>query len=150
MENAIVIDPEALNVPWFSSFRMTLQSKHWKAAEEACRELIENIAQSKAKDKGILPQNLETFASPAARAKIDEVVDTSVSIVVNVWPRASEKRICLLAQGCVFLFLHDGLFTSKPLYCLLTVIKMSLSAKRIQKWYVFLLFHGILLLIVIF
>lgn len=111
LEHAIVLNPTALDVPWPTSFPVSMQCKHWEAAEIAARELINKIAQAKARDKGILPEDMENLTTSEAKAKIEELLDTSVSITVNVWPWASAKRIGLIAQGCLLLFMHDGEYT---------------------------------------
>lgn len=108
LKHAMVLNPTALDVPWPTSFPVSMQCKHWEAAEIAAKELIDKIAQSKAGDKGILPEDMEKLTTSEAKAKMEELLDTSVLITVNVWPWASARRIGLIAQGCLLLFRHDG------------------------------------------
>lgn len=140
LEHAVILDPTALAVPWPTSFPVAMQCKHWEAAEIAARELIDKVIQSKAEDKGILPEDMEKLTTSGAQAKMHELLDTSVSITVNVWPWASAKRIGLIAQGCLLLFLHDGRYIDLLLFgCLIltvAIVQMLWSLNYTQKGYV--------------
>ncbi|RLL94349.1 hypothetical protein CFD26_100604 [Aspergillus turcosus] len=89
--NCIV--PSSLKVPWVTSFPASLQSKYWREAEEAARDLLRTI-----------------FVTPSRNVSdkyIEAVIEAAVSWTVNVVPTASLSRTRALARAYALIFMHD-------------------------------------------
>ncbi|KAL4890163.1 isoprenoid synthase domain-containing protein [Aspergillus ambiguus] len=88
------IPPDALGVPWPTSFPTTLESKYWREAEHAAKDFLQF-----------------TLANQPDRANdcrfIDGIADAAVSFAVHVAPMGDVARMKVLAKAYVLLFMHD-------------------------------------------
>ncbi|KAF7128394.1 hypothetical protein CNMCM5793_003124 [Aspergillus hiratsukae] len=93
LRHANCIVPPSLKVPWATSFPASLQSKYWREAEEAARDLLRTI-----------------FVTPSRNVSdkySEAVIDAAVSWTVNVVPTASLSRTRALARAYALIFIHD-------------------------------------------
>ncbi|KAL2865955.1 uncharacterized protein BJX67DRAFT_382337 [Aspergillus lucknowensis] len=107
-ENAILLDPEALNLAWISSIKGCLQNIHWYEAEEVCKQLMQDVMERNGAGR-ILPDALKT-ADRSRKSK--ELVETAVTIAIYIFPTASVERVKVLTRALVFLTLHDDVVQS--------------------------------------
>ncbi|KAL2817889.1 isoprenoid synthase domain-containing protein [Aspergillus cavernicola] len=106
--NAILLNPESLGLAWISSMKGCLQNIHWREAEDACTQLIQNVVERKGVGR-VLPDALKT--SDKAR-KSKELIETAVTIGIYLFPTATAERMRVLTQAIMFLFLHDDVVES--------------------------------------
>ena len=105
--NGITLYPEATNLPVYTGLGKLRQSKHWKANERATRELLERFMQDQRCEKAMLESG-QSMASLAASQLESELLDSYSRFSVYMFPNADEKRIQLLAQGVILIFIFDG------------------------------------------
>jgi hypothetical protein len=112
-ENTLLLDPRSSGVPWETSFPACLECKHWPAAEDAARELMDMVCRADLSSQGTVPGTLK-HKSKGDKAK--ELIDASVNCGIHLFPTASAPKIRVLAKSLIFLFLHDGKISSL-LFC---------------------------------
>ncbi|KAI1408891.1 terpenoid synthase [Hypoxylon sp. FL1857] len=105
LENCNVFDPRSLGVPWPTSFPAAAQSKYWKDAEEAAAELMDQIVAAAPGEQGSLPAELAVSSKKAAKRR--ELLDTSVSAPMNMFPAANAPRARIMAKANLLIFMHD-------------------------------------------
>ncbi|PWY90097.1 terpenoid synthase [Aspergillus heteromorphus CBS 117.55] len=111
-EASHTLDPQEHKVPWKTAFPASLQSKHWAAAEESARELMQAILAAKAADEqGVLPREWHADTDEASKKEI-ELVDTAVAAPINMFPAASEERMRIMAKANLLIFMHDDVIES--------------------------------------
>ncbi|OJJ99914.1 hypothetical protein ASPACDRAFT_60731 [Aspergillus aculeatus ATCC 16872] len=108
-ENTILIDPVAVGLPWFSTMKGTPQCIHWREAEAAGLELIEQVMAARGAG-AVIPEKLKTSDQ---RRKMMELVETAVTICIYLYAVSDAARIRVLTKSIVFLFLHDDVMESK-------------------------------------
>jgi hypothetical protein len=103
--NSIMLDHKTIGVPWNTSLPAARQSKYWDIAESAGRNIISTLMASESSSNGALPEEIYT----AERAqKRDELVETAASAAIYLYPSASPRKIALLTQTSILLWIHDG------------------------------------------
>ncbi|KAJ4128856.1 Terpene cyclase 6 [Fusarium equiseti] len=103
-DDPLVLNPQDMGVPWNTSLPWTRQSKHWAYAEAEGYDLCNAISLDKASERGTLPMEL---MDERRKWKIDELVEDALSCCVYLYPTSSPKRLALLTQSVLLLFLHD-------------------------------------------
>jgi hypothetical protein len=106
-ENGITLHREATNLPIHTGLGTFRQSKHWKANEDATRELLELFSQDQ-HCKNAMLSNGQSMASLAERQLKSSVLDTYSRFSIYMFADADEKRIKLLAQSVILIFIFDG------------------------------------------
>ncbi|OJI81974.1 hypothetical protein ASPTUDRAFT_126705 [Aspergillus tubingensis CBS 134.48] len=104
-DNSNIFDPRSLGVPWPTSFPVSVQSRHWKEAERAAKQLAANIL-------SVLPQDheltqLEGHSSLTQMSKYDELIETGVTASINMFPASNARRAELMAKANLLIFIHD-------------------------------------------
>ncbi|GKZ23183.1 terpene cyclase [Aspergillus brasiliensis] len=94
--HTIPLDPPELKVPWPSSLPCALQSKHWREAEHAARDLLQTL----------FPSDNNNPNSKGEKY-LTAVTDAVVSYAINLLPLSDLARIKLLSRTSVLAFLHD-------------------------------------------
>ncbi|GLA69286.1 terpene cyclase [Aspergillus tubingensis] len=92
-QHAIPLNPQNLKVPWPTSLPCALQSKYWREAEAATKDLLQTLFQSNNQPKG------EKY--------LTAVTEAVVSYAINLLPLCDLARIKLLSRTFVLAFLHD-------------------------------------------
>jgi hypothetical protein len=106
--NFINLDHKAIGVPWNTSLPAARQSRYWDIAESAARNIIHMLMDSEASSNGALPKEIYTTQKTE---KIEELVQTAASAAIYLYPSASSRKIALLTQTSILLWIHDGIFT---------------------------------------
>lgn len=106
LENCNVFDPNSLGVPWPTSLPAAAQCKYWKEAEEAAAELMDQIVAAAPGEQGSLPSEMAVSSKKAAKRR--ELLDTSVSAPMNMFPAANAPRARIMAKANLLIFMHDG------------------------------------------
>ena len=104
--HAILLDPSALGLPWFSTVKGCLQGIYWREAEATGLALIQEVLEMRGAG-AVIPEKLNTDDQSR---KMRELVETSVAIVTYLYPHSDAARVRILTKTMMFLFLHDGLF----------------------------------------
>ncbi|KAH8598469.1 isoprenoid synthase domain-containing protein [Bisporella sp. PMI_857] len=113
LENSVSFDPRIVGVPWPTSFPATVQCKHWREAEEAALELMQEIEEASLEERGLLPTDLYSAASiHSSRKKREELLETAVTAPMNMFPASCSKRARLMAKANLLIFMHDALSDS--------------------------------------
>jgi hypothetical protein len=105
-KNTILIDPVDLGLPWISTMKGSPQCIHWREAEAAGMELIEEILAARGAG-AVIPERLKTSDK---KRKMLELVETAVTICIYLYAVSDATRIRVLTKSILFLFLHDGQF----------------------------------------
>ncbi|KAJ6094368.1 terpenoid synthase [Penicillium canescens] len=107
-KNAILIDPVELGLPWISTMKGSPQCIHWREAEAAGMELIEEILAARGAG-AVIPERLKTNDK---KRKMLELVETAVTICIYLYAVSDATRIRVLTKSILFLFLHDDVIES--------------------------------------
>ena len=105
--NGIALHPEATNLPLHTGLRTFRQSKHWRATEKATRELLELFMQDQ-RCKDAMLANGQSMASLAESQLKFSMLDTYSRFSIYMFPDGDEKRIQILAQSVILIFIFDG------------------------------------------
>ena len=109
--NFIQLHPQAANLPLHTGLENFKQSVHWKANMEATRELLELFAKSgryhDTKTSGDWQHSLARLAERLLRTTA-ALENTYSRFSIYMWANADERRIKLLAQSVILIFLFDG------------------------------------------
>ena len=106
-ENGFPLYPEYTRLPVHTGLGTFRQSKHWKANEQATRELLQLFANDQ-HCKNVMLSNGRSMATLAKRQLESEVLDTYSRFSIYMFPDGDEKRIQLLAQSVILIFIFDG------------------------------------------
>ncbi|KAJ5660616.1 hypothetical protein N7507_007067 [Penicillium longicatenatum] len=113
LENTESIDPRAKGVPWPTSFPACLQCKYWHAADDAATELIHQIEAAQPERQGLLPSGMQTqIGSTTSVTKREELILTSATASINMFPAASKDRVKIIAKANMLIFIHDDVIES--------------------------------------
>ncbi|KAI1209932.1 terpenoid synthase [Annulohypoxylon truncatum] len=110
LENCNVIQPLSVGVPWPTSFPAAAQCKYWKDAEAAAAEMMDEIVASSPEQQGSLPSEMANASKKAAKRR--ELLDTSVSAPMNMFPAANAARARIMAKANLLIFTHDDVIES--------------------------------------
>ena len=113
MTNSIAILPEAAHIPFHTGLTTVRQTKHWKANEEATRGLLELFAKDPSCHDVTLAHG-QSLASLAKAQLESSVLDDYSRFSVYMYPDADEKRIRLIAQSIILIFIFDGEYPCSP------------------------------------
>ena len=108
--NGIRLHPEAANLPLYTGLSNVRQSKHWEVNEKVTRELFELFMRDQ-RCKGAKLRNGQFIASLAESQLKGSVVDSYVRFSIYMFPYADEKRMWLLAQAIILIFIFDGKYS---------------------------------------
>ncbi|KAJ5709631.1 terpenoid synthase [Penicillium malachiteum] len=106
-KNTISIDPLKVGLPRFSTLKGALQCIHWREAEAAGWELVEEVIATRGAG-AVIPEELKTDK----RRKMLEMVETAVIITIHHYAVSDAPRIRILTKAILFLFLHDDVIES--------------------------------------
>ncbi|GKZ29490.1 terpene cyclase [Aspergillus brasiliensis] len=96
-QHTIPLNPPDLKVPWPTSLPCALQSKHWREAEHAARDLLQTL----------FPPNNKPNPNTKGEKYLTAVTDAVISYAINLIPLCDLARIKLLSRTFVLAFLHD-------------------------------------------
>lgn len=105
--DSIGLFPLAANLPLHTGLEVYRQNKHWRANEEATRELLTVFSQHR-RCINVLLSNKRSMSSLAEEQLQTQVMDTYSRFNVYMFPEADQSRIQLLAQSVVLIFMFDG------------------------------------------
>ncbi|KAI2468945.1 terpenoid synthase [Annulohypoxylon bovei var. microspora] len=111
LENCNVVYPPSVGVSWPTSLPAAAQCKYWKEAEEAAAEMMDEIVASAPEQQGSLPSEMAIASKKAAKRK--ELLDTSVSAPMNMFPAANGPRARIMAKANLLIFMHDDVIESE-------------------------------------
>ncbi|KAI1462037.1 terpenoid synthase [Annulohypoxylon moriforme] len=111
LENCNVFQPLSLGVPWPTSFPAAAQCKYWKDAEDAAAEMMDEIVAATPEEQGSLPSEMALASKKAAKRR--ELLDTSVSAPMNMFPAANGPRARIMAKANLLIFMHDDVIESE-------------------------------------
>jgi hypothetical protein len=103
-DNAIDLFPVAAGIPWPSGIYPVRQSKHWKAAIETTRELLQLCIG-------------ETHHPPiveVARKELQNFEENWMKFSAYMFPEATEAQVKLIAASMTYVFVFDGRFWYRP------------------------------------
>jgi hypothetical protein len=106
-QNGFPLHPEDTNLPVHTGLATFRQSKHWRANEKATRELLQLFAQDQ-HYKNVILSNGRSMATLAEKQLKGDVLDTYSRFSIYMFPDGDEKRIQLLAQSVILIFIFDG------------------------------------------
>ncbi|KAE8393003.1 isoprenoid synthase domain-containing protein [Aspergillus alliaceus] len=104
LEESHCFDPRDMGLPWPTTFPATVQSKHWRSAEEAAKEFLGAIRSVSASKE---PQSTTSDYRKRLLKRDSLLIDAAASTAVNFFPAANAVRARLLAQAALLVFLHD-------------------------------------------
>ncbi|KAF7915160.1 uncharacterized protein EAE98_011245 [Botrytis deweyae] len=107
--NRISIYPGAAHLPVHTGLGNFRQSKHWEANERATTELLELFAQDQ-HCKDAMLTNGQSMATLAKHQLRTPVLDTYSRFSIYMFADADEKRIQLLAQSVILIFIFDDMW----------------------------------------
>jgi hypothetical protein len=93
------IHPPTADVPWPTSLSHSFQSKYWERTGVALRAFLRDD----------FPRGPWTYR-PQLIEYVDDVVDSTVSFVANVFPTCHPHRLRMLAKMYAVLLMHEGRF----------------------------------------
>ena len=105
--HSIPLDTEAANLPLHTGLEEFRQSRHWKASEQATKELLELFAQDRRCGE-VLLQDGQTMASVAEEQLPPEFIHTYSRFPVYLFIEADEDRLKLVAESVMLIFAFDG------------------------------------------
>jgi hypothetical protein len=110
LENTESVDPRAKGVPWPTSFPACVQCKYWHAADDAATELLHQIEAAQPERQGLLPSGMQfQIGSTTSVTKREELILTSATVSINMFPAASKDRVKIIAKANMLIFIHDGM-----------------------------------------
>jgi hypothetical protein len=104
--NSIPVFPTHAKLPWHSSIHHVRQNTHWQMAVEATRVLLQHFASDQT-TTSILKEGGRSYAEMAAK-ELPFLHDNWTRFNAYLWPAASEKRLELIAETIVYIFIFDG------------------------------------------
>jgi hypothetical protein len=110
--NGIAIHPAATALPVHTGLHTFRQTKHWQANENATRELLELFANDE-QCASVMLGNGQSMATLARRQLQSNVLDSYSRFSIYMFTDADEKRIQLLAQSVVLIFIFDGEYRAR-------------------------------------
>ena len=106
-KHSILLDTEAANLPLHTGLEDFRQSKHWKASEQATKELLELFARDRRCGE-VLLQDGQTMASVAEEQLTPRFIHTYSRFPVYLFIEADEHRLKLVAEAVILIFAFDG------------------------------------------
>ncbi|KAK8062624.1 hypothetical protein PG997_014721 [Apiospora hydei] len=105
-DNCFPIDPKAAGFPYHTGLTCLHHNRHWKAALDYAAELCELIAADKSYNSAKLSRggNLATIAQRELATPLGE---RFVTFAINLFPKADEERMKLIAVGILFVVMFD-------------------------------------------
>lgn len=105
--NCFPIDPKAAGFPYHTGLTCIQHNRHWKAALDYAAELCELVAADASYNSAKLSRggNLATIAKRELKAPLGE---RFVTFAINLFPKADEERMKLIAVGILFVVMFDG------------------------------------------
>ncbi|KAK8848562.1 isoprenoid synthase domain-containing protein [Apiospora arundinis] len=106
--NCFPIDAKAAGFPYHTGLTCLQHNRHWKAALDYASELCELVAADKSYNSAKLSRggNLATIAKRELKAPLGE---RFVTFAINLFPKADEERMKLIAVGILFVVMFDGM-----------------------------------------
>ena len=104
---SILLDTKAANLPLHTGLEEFRQSRHWKASEQATKELLELFAQDRRCGE-VLLQDGQTMASVAEEQLTPGFIHTYSRFPVYLFIEADEDRLKLVAESVILIFAFDG------------------------------------------
>ncbi|RAH53070.1 terpenoid synthase [Aspergillus piperis CBS 112811] len=92
-QHAIPLNPQKSKVPWPTSLPCALQSKYWREAEAATKDLLQTL---------FPPNN-----NPKGKKYLTAVTEAVVSYTIHLFSLCDLARIKLFSRTLVLVFLHD-------------------------------------------
>ncbi|PYH72777.1 uncharacterized protein BO88DRAFT_358710 [Aspergillus vadensis CBS 113365] len=92
-QHAIPLNPQKLKVPWPTSLPCALQSKYWREAEVAVKDLLQTLFPS--------------HNNPKGEKYLNAVTEGVVSYAIHLFPLCDLAGIKLFSRTLVLAFLHD-------------------------------------------
>ena len=105
--HSIVLDAQAANLPLHTGLEEFRQSRHWKASEQATKELLELFAQDRRCGE-VLLKDEQTMASVAEEQLTPGFIHTYSRFPVYLFIEADEDRLKLVAESVILIFAFDG------------------------------------------
>ncbi|KAK7992727.1 hypothetical protein PG988_001521 [Apiospora saccharicola] len=112
-DNCFPIDPKAAGFPYHTGLTCLQHNRHWKAALDYAGELCELVAADKSYSRAKLSRggNLATIAERELKAPLGE---RFVTFAINLFPKADEERMKLIAVGILFVVMFDDSWEEAP------------------------------------
>lgn len=112
-DNCFPIDPKAAGFPYHTGLTCLQHNRHWKAALDYAAELCELVAADKTYTSAKLSRggNLATIAERELKAPLGE---RFVTFAINLFPKADEERMKLIAVGILFVVMFDDSWEEAP------------------------------------
>ena len=105
--HSILLDTQAANLPLHTGLEDFRQSRHWRASEQATKELLELFAQDRACGE-VLLQDERSMASVAEEQLTPGFLHTYSRFPVYLFIEADEDRLKLVAESVILIFAFDG------------------------------------------
>lgn len=118
-QHAIPLNPQNLKVPWPTSLPCTLQSKYWREAEAATKDLLQTL---------FPPNN-----NPKGEKYLTAVTEGVVSYTIHLFPLCDLARIKLFSRTLVLAFLHDDAVDAGNLNDVVVLIPAEKNSKPSHK-----------------
>ncbi|KAK6837907.1 hypothetical protein PG987_006188 [Apiospora arundinis] len=111
--NCFPIDAKAAGFPYHTGLTCLQHNRHWKAALDYASELCELVAADKSYNSAKLSRggNLATIAKRELKAPLGE---RFVTFAINLFPKADEERMKLIAVGILFVVMFDDSWEEAP------------------------------------
>ena len=135
-EHSIRLDPKAGNLPIHTGLEDFRQNKYWQIVESATRELLELFARDPHCAK-VMVSDKRSMSSLAEEQLKREVLNTYCRFSMYMFPDADQRRIELLAQCIVLIFVFDGRQSSHGGKCvsrLLQLTEAQMCGRRPPQW----------------
>ena len=105
--HSILLDTQAAHLPLHTGLEEFRQSRHWKASEQATKELLELFAQDPTCAE-VLLQDEGSMASVAEEQLTPGFLHTYSRFPVYLFIEADENRLKLVAESVILIFAFDG------------------------------------------
>ena len=105
--HSILLNTQAANLPLHTGLEDFRQSRHWKASEQATKELLELFAQDRVCG-AVLLQDERSMASVAEEQLTPDFIHTYSRFPVYLFIEANEDRLKLVAESVILIFAFDG------------------------------------------
>lgn len=105
-KDSVPLNPDLMNVPWWSSFKGCRQSNHWVAIEDQVEGFLTEIRKEQLSQSTRFPYDKTT---PWSR-KEKELMETAVLCSIYMFPEGSPRRAGMIAIMLLMAFVHDGEF----------------------------------------
>ncbi|KAI9933032.1 hypothetical protein ASPWEDRAFT_166682 [Aspergillus wentii DTO 134E9] len=113
LHNTEAINPSAVRVPWPTYFPACVQCKYWPEAKRAAQAILHQIMDASPEHQGMIPSRIhKEMISGSAMTKSQELVETSFTAPINMFPAASKTRAEIMAKANVLIFMHDDVIES--------------------------------------